>query len=282
MDAKTMEELHQSMDFMQALVDEASSAPHRRRGSLNESASFRVFKDLECRDEYQKVKLAGFLRELSRMATEDTKEKVRSSIIVSMNGGGLETGGDKNKIDLNDVNLDVFTPQQAAEKINLFKQGGKIQAGSLMILVQAATAVLGKEDTVLDLRALQPTPQKVTVVGDLHGSLSCLMNVLRLVNVGMKQEDVENGSDDKSGGVTEPVTAVSLEPDRVIVFDGDYVDRGKNSLEVIAILLMLKLSHRNQVFLLRGNHEDIMTASTYGFRDEIDSKYGQAVGDVLW
>ncbi|KAL3914896.1 MAG: hypothetical protein SGARI_008310, partial [Bacillariaceae sp.] len=148
-----------------------------------------------------------------------------------------------------------------------------------MVLIQAATEVLGNENTVVDLRALQPTPQKVTVVGDLHGSLSCLMNVLRLVGIGMKQEEGENGGGEN--GVTQPVTAVTLEPDRVIVFDGDYVDRGKNSLEVIAILLMLKLSHPKQVFMLRGNHEDIMTASTYGFRDEIDSKYGRVVGDLL-
>lgn len=40
------------------------------------------------------------------------------------------------------------------------------------------------------------------------------------------------------------------------VFNGDFVDRGAHSLEVIGLLMALKVSMPNRVWLVRGNHED--------------------------
>ena len=86
----------------------------------------------------------------------------------------------------------------------------------------------------------------IKIVGDIHGQY---YDLLRLFEYG------------------------GYPPESNYLFLGDYVDRGDHSLEVLSTLLLLKLSHPDTVYLLRGNHEDTMTASIYGFREEMDVKY---------
>ena len=73
----------------------------------------------------------------------------------------------------------------------------------------------------------------IYAIGDIHGQITMLCDLLEKI---------------KSG---------PLEPEDILVFIGDYVDRGENSCAVIDLLINLKIERPNTVFL-RGNHEQLM------------------------
>ena len=102
------------------------------------------------------------------------------------------------------------------------KECETLTENEVLELCDLAKEILVEESNV------QRVDAPVTICGDIHGQFYDLIELFRV------------------GGAC---------PERNYLFLGDFVDRGYNSVETFQLLLLLKLAFRDQVFLLRGNHE---------------------------
>jgi len=100
--------------------------------------------------------------------------------------------------------------------------------------------VLMSQDSCLDLEA------PIKICGDIHGQYHDLLRMFEM------------------GG---------FPPKSNYLFLGDYVDRGKQSVETIILLFVYKIMYGENFFMLRGNHECAAITRIYGFYDECKRRF---------
>eukprot|EP00442_Polarella_glacialis_P004939 CAMPEP_0115084424 /NCGR_PEP_ID=MMETSP0227-20121206/21249_1 /TAXON_ID=89957 /ORGANISM="Polarella glacialis, Strain CCMP 1383" /LENGTH=297 /DNA_ID=CAMNT_0002473223 /DNA_START=96 /DNA_END=986 /DNA_ORIENTATION=- len=116
----------------------------------------------------------------------------------------------------------------------------ELEEEALRTLCIAVRSTLLSQSVFLELQA------PINVCGDVHGQFH---DLLRLFQYG------------------------GFPPERNYLFLGDYVDRGKQSLETITLLFAIKVRWPNNFFLLRGNHECASITRIYGFYDECKRRF---------
>ncbi len=65
------------------------------------------------------------------------------------------------------------------------------------------------------------------------------------------------------------------------LFNGDFVDRGSFSVEVILTFLLFKISDPSCIYLTRGNHETKNMNKIYGFEGEVKAKYDDKIFELF-
>ncbi|KAK5135101.1 hypothetical protein LTR08_005626 [Meristemomyces frigidus] len=110
-----------------------------------------------------------------------------------------------------------------------------LKNAEITAICSAAREVFCSQPALIELS----TPVKI--VGDVHGQYADLIRMFEMCG---------------------------FPPSSNFLFLGDYVDRGKQSLETILLLLCYKLRYPENFFLLRGNHECANVTRVYGFYDE--------------
>mmetsp|Transcript_12346 Transcript_12346/g.35010 ORF Transcript_12346/g.35010 Transcript_12346/m.35010 type:complete len:865 (-) Transcript_12346:105-2699(-) len=70
-------------------------------------------------------------------------------------------------------------------------------------------------------------------------------------------------------------------PTNQYLFNGDIVDRGGHSLEILLLLFAIKRDIPSSIHVQRGNHEDCGVNMHFGFRAELESKFQGSFG-AIW
>jgi len=132
------------------------------------------------------------------------------------------------------------------EQLLTMQQQGKIlPKKDAYLMVLDMITQLRSEGSLNDV-TIQPG-QTCTVFGDIHGQYFDFVNMLGM--------------------------AGRPSPTNPFIFNGDFVDRGSWSIEVILMIFAMKLKQPGSVFLNRGNHEMLEANIIYGFAGETGSKY---------
>ncbi|KYB27757.1 serine/threonine-protein phosphatase PP1-alpha [Tribolium castaneum] len=136
--------------------------------------------------------------------------------------------------------VDEIIKTLLAAKQNNKTKKVNLKESDITALCHKVSQIFLEQPMLLELEA------PIKICGDIHGQYS---DLLKLFGFG------------------------GFPPDANYLFLGDYVDRGRQSLECICLLFAYKIKYPENFFLLRGNHEVSSVCKIYGFFDECKRRY---------
>eukprot|EP01127_Copromyxa_protea_P018304 TRINITY_DN5727_c0_g1_i1.p1 TRINITY_DN5727_c0_g1~~TRINITY_DN5727_c0_g1_i1.p1 ORF type:complete len:484 (-),score=125.10 TRINITY_DN5727_c0_g1_i1:47-1498(-) len=186
------------------------------------------------------------MREAAFFEAIATEEVTAESEI---NIDSIEVGSDYTGPHLIDgtVTLDFVTAM-----LEHFKNQKLLHKKYAFQIIIAAKRFFDQQPTLIDIEL--PPNGHISVCGDTHGQFFDLMNLFEI-----------NGLPSETN---------------MYLFNGDFVDRGSWSTEVLFTVLAFKLLYPKHFFISRGNHETTAMNKIYGFEGEIKAKYSQSHCDL--
>ena len=221
-------------------------------------ANFRCAARMNPKDPDLRKKLLVAERELKRVRfeealalPEDTTSALNSVCVEDIL---VEEGYSGPVMERNEEDTDyVMTLEFIQSMMNEFKEQRKVHRRFTMQIILAAYERLRELPSLVDVHV--PDGRHITVCGDTHGQFFDLMRIFEL-----------NGLPSASNPY---------------VFNGDFVDRGSFSFEVIMTLLAFKAWDTECMHLTRGNHESKSMNTIYGFYGEVKEKMGQSAIEIF-
>lgn len=121
------------------------------------------------------------------------------------------------------------------------------------MIIQKASEIFEKEESLV--RVEIDDLEEITVCGDIHGQYYDLLNIFSINGIPSEENPY--------------------------LFNGDFIDRGSFSVEVILTLLSWKVCYPQHFYMTRGNHEAMSLNKMYGFFGEVQAKYDKKTYDLF-
>ncbi|XP_070320735.1 serine/threonine-protein phosphatase with EF-hands 1 isoform X2 [Odocoileus virginianus] len=234
-----------------ALVIQNWYRGYRARLKTRQRYALTIFQSIEYADEQGQLQLSKFFSFMLENYTR-VQEK-EPGLVTRLFGSSIQDKDRQDYLGLLEVPDSYCGPRLQFPLtftdidllIEAFKQQQILHAYYVLEVLFETKRVLQQMPNFTHTRT---SPSKeITICGDLHGKLDDLFLIF-----------YKNGLPSASNPY---------------VFNGDFVDRGKNSMEILMILFVSFLVYPNDLHLNRGNHEDFMMNMRYGFTKEILHKY---------
>lgn len=146
-----------------------------------------------------------------------------------------------------------ITVEWVQELMKYFKDEKKLHKKYVVMLINYLIDTVKEHDSMVELDI--PDDVDLTICGDTHGQYYDVLNIF-----------------EKNGNPSET---------NPILFNGDFVDRGSFSVEVMMTLVAWKLALPDHVHLTRGNHETKNMNKMYGFEGEVKAKYDMKLMELF-
>ncbi|KAK2901810.1 hypothetical protein Q8A73_011556 [Channa argus] len=224
------------------------------RTEMRRRYTWHIFQSIEYSGEQAQIKLYNFLGYLMDNFTPSSNERNLISHIFRENEICRDTEWERYFCYKNIEVPEIYsgphltfplTVEQAVWLVEAFRNKKQLHSRYVLQLLLETWKLLRLLPNINRVSTCHS--KEITVCGDLHGQLEDLLLIF-----------YKNGMP-------------SLE--KPYVFNGDFVDRGKDSIEILLILFSFLLVYPSDVYLNRGNHEDHIVNLRYGFTKEVLSKY---------